>query len=244
MVRLLFGTPGNDRLSATDEGTLIFGMAGNDTLTGGRGVDVIFGGPGNDAVHGDGKRLVTDNPATRLGGNDVILGDVGADTLQGEGGDDVIYGDAGNDVIYGGFGRDVVAGGPGADRFVFGTVVLYAPSTPGTFASAVVDTGLGEAGRDVILDFTQGEDKIDLSTINFFQRRPPTDIPFAFIGADKFHAIHDRPEVRYEIQGDRTIIQLDGTALQYPFNQQPDGKADAEIVLIGAIKLTATDFVL
>ncbi|MCB4820291.1 calcium-binding protein [Roseicella aerolata] len=244
MVRWLFGTPQKDTLSATNESTFIFGFGGNDSLRGGRASDTIWGGTGNDTVRGDGGRTVTDDPLTRLGGNDVILGDAGADRLWGEGGDDVILGGDGNDTIYGGFGRDVMVGGAGADKFVFGTIITFYPNTPGTFLSAAADTGVGPAARDVILDFTKGEDKIDLSPINFFQRRPPGDAEFTFIGTNKFSATQDRPEVRYEIQGDRTLIQMDGSALRYPFNQLPDGRPDAEIMLASAVNLAASDFIL
>jgi Ca2+-binding RTX toxin-like protein len=236
MPQWIVGTRGDDSLSAPDQDTVIYGYAGNDTLLGGAGHDTLLGGRGDDLLRGDGGHLVTEDPATQHGGNDLLRGGPGNDTLWGEGGNDTLHGGAGDDVLIGGFGRDVMAGGEGADRFVFGTVVDYGSQTPGFYEAASVDTGLGPWARDVILDFTQGEDVIDLSTINFFMRRPPSDIAFDFIGTDPFSATPDRPEVRYEIHGNRTIIQMDGVMLRNPDHVQPDGHADAEIALVGAFQ--------
>ncbi len=77
-------------------------------------------------------------------GNDIIYGGSGNDTLSGGNGWDTIYGDAGSDVIHTGF-SDKLYGGLGRDIF-------YAAnnSTYGGYEST-------------IMDFTPGEDRIDLS---------------------------------------------------------------------------------
>lgn len=243
MVRWLFGTPGNDILATTDEDTLFLGLAGDDTLDGGLGRDTLLGGEGHDLLRGEGGRLITGDPATWQGGDDLIYGESGNDTLLGGGGNDVLIGGEGNDLIQGGFGRDILVGGPGADRFAFGVVVNYDVNTPGAYAAASVDTGLGPAA-DLILDFTQGEDVIDLSAINFFQRRPPSDIAFVFIGDAAFTGTPDRAELRYEIRGGETVIQMDGTMLRNPERIPADGQPDAEIVLAGVHAMTALDFIL
>lgn len=77
-------------------------------------------------------------------GKDVFNGNEGADALYGGKGDDKLDGGEGDDTLDGGEGRDVLTGGAGADTFVF------------------KKADLGRA-RDVITDFTSGEDKIDLS---------------------------------------------------------------------------------
>ncbi|WP_158292378.1 calcium-binding protein [Paracraurococcus ruber] len=243
MVRWIFGTPGGDTLSAPDEGGLVLGFGGNDRLHGGRGNDLLMGGDGDDLLRGEAGRFVTDDPATRQGGNDLLCGGIGNDTLQGEGGNDTLMGGAGADVLAGGFGRDMLAGGAGADRFVFGVVVNHDPQGPGFYQAAELDTGLGQAA-DLILDFTQGEDLIDLSAINFFQRRPPSDIAFDFLGTGAFTATPGHAELRYEIRGNTTVIQMDGTLLRNPDRIQPDGQPDGEIVLAGVHALTASDFIL
>jgi serralysin len=87
-------------------------------------------------------------------GNDVILGGTGADRLKGqdgadfiagENGRDTLFGDKGADILSGGKGRDTLEGGQGADIFVF-------------------EEG---AGVEIITDFRNGVDRIDLSDLGF-----------------------------------------------------------------------------
>ena len=79
-------------------------------------------------------------------GADEIYGGVGADILSGGAGDDVLNGGSGNDVLTGGAGFDSHTGRSGIDTFVFSL-----NSTPD-----IVDP------IEIILDFTTGEDKIDV----------------------------------------------------------------------------------
>ena len=62
-------------------------------------------------------------------------------------GNDTIYGGAGSDIIEGGNGRDWITGGAGSDMFNFHTAT---------------DSTFGSLGRDRIMDFQRGTDKIDL----------------------------------------------------------------------------------
>ena len=75
------------------------------------------------------------------GGDDRMYGENGNDNIFGGIGDDTVHGGIGNDTIYGGAGDDVLSGGAEDDTFVF---------APGS-------------GADTITDFTDGDDKIDLS---------------------------------------------------------------------------------
>lgn len=72
-----------------------------------------------------------------------IFGGDGADKIFGLGGNDVVDGGAGDDVIDGGKGRDKLAGGDGADVFLFRK----------------------SSGRDVVVDFGNGEDVLDLTRL-------------------------------------------------------------------------------
>jgi VCBS repeat-containing protein len=71
-------------------------------------------------------------------------------SLTGGHNDDTLTGGDGLDILVGGAGVDQLKGGLGSDTFVFGND----------------DTGSGFGNRDVILDFTIGQDKIDLRDVN------------------------------------------------------------------------------
>ncbi len=127
------GGSGRDYIEGEGGNDQIFGDAGNDKLCGGLGDDYILGGENNDLIYGG-------------DGNDIILGDDGADVLYDGLGDDIILGGEGDDVFYIGGGKDLITGGNGRDIFSFESLVSSS------------NTNL-----DYILDFTKGEDTIDLS---------------------------------------------------------------------------------
>lgn len=86
-------------------------------------------------------------------GDDIIQGFNAKDFLKGKNGNDILEGGSGNDTIIagkgddilgGGQGRDILKGGRGRDAFVYQQV---------------------KEGRDIITDFTVGEDVLDLSAI-------------------------------------------------------------------------------
>lgn len=77
-------------------------------------------------------------------GNDLTYGGDGNDSLLGGAGADTLFGDSGRDRITGGVQNDLLAGGQGADTFVFA----------------------GQSGRDRIIDFENGLDRIDLSAFH------------------------------------------------------------------------------
>ncbi len=188
---ILLGGTGNDILSGGAGADTLQGGTGNDTFNGGDGHDQFFIGESGDVVAdgGDGYDTAILNTAggvniavgawsgveriegfigndtidaTGAGagfvitggtGDDRIIGGNGNDTVYADGddddvfggaGDDALIGDAGNDTLQGGQGKDFLLGGAGADEFKF-------------------DDGWGE---DVIADFAQGSDVMNLSEVS------------------------------------------------------------------------------
>ncbi len=74
-------------------------------------------------------------------GNDTLIGDAAAQSLNGG---------EGNDILVGGLGADTLTGNAGADIFAYKTIA----------DSTVAQT-------DVIVDFVEGTDKIDLTALGF-----------------------------------------------------------------------------
>lgn len=158
----LHGGDGNDRLSGGDGDDLLFGDAGSDVLIGGADADFASYYHLGTSISLD---LATGR-ATKSGGgtdtlsgiegaygsqhNDTMAGDHGNNLLVGNGGNDMLYGRDGHDTIDGGDGNDTLWGGRGNDRFVFGP------------------DGIGATPQeaDVIVDFGDGADSIDLSAID------------------------------------------------------------------------------
>jgi Ca2+-binding RTX toxin-like protein len=137
-VDILKGRGGNDTLTDTSGNDSFWGGSGNDVMNAGAGANKMYGGTGDDTINaGSGSDLVK-------GGNgaDTITGGNGKDVLYGGDGNDVINGGGKSDMIHGGGGNDTMTGSSGADTFVF----------------------TQRAGDDVITDFTDNSDKIDLST--------------------------------------------------------------------------------
>ena len=133
------GTTRDDALQGGDASENLFGLAGDDTIFGGAGDDTIDAGAGNDIIVGN-----AGNDALYAGaGDDYLFGNAGNDTLEGGAGNDTIDAGAGNDTIEGGVGDDYLKGNTGEDTFVYAS---------------------GD-GNDVITDFTDGEDTIDLAAI-------------------------------------------------------------------------------
>ena len=95
------------------------------------------------------------------------------------------------------------------------------------------NSGVGLGKRDVIGDFQQGIDKIDLHFVD-----AKTSVgnlgnqDFSFIGGNAFSA---EGQVRVFTEGDNTIVQV---------NNDGDLLAEGEIQLTGNINLAAGDFIL
>jgi Ca2+-binding RTX toxin-like protein len=216
---LKVGTPGNDWLTGLLAADQMIAGLGNDTVLGGGGGDVLYGGPGSSFTGGQMALAVLQD------GADVLGGGGGDDLLDGGGGADILRGGTGADTLIGGLGADTLVGGVGQDRFVFGL-------TPNG-----ADIGLGKAQRDVITDFHQGEDLIVLTGYRGDLGTPADAL--TWLGEDAM-LLAPHGALRWSIRGEVTVIGID---FDLP-RLRADGIVDAEIVLHGAIHLTAADFVL
>jgi Ca2+-binding RTX toxin-like protein len=112
---------------------------------------------------------------------------------------------------------DFLTGGAGADIFVF----------------EKGDTGKTPDTADVIVDFTAGVDKIDLSAIDANAKTLGVDNAFVFIGANAFHKVAG--ELRYEVAGSDVNVSGDWNG---------DGHADFMIQVKGVTSLSGSDFIL
>ena len=168
----------------------IKGGSGADTLIGGKGNDTLMGGSGNDIFvysNGDGNDVIADFTSgqdkikitgakiskTSVSGSDVILtvgsgsirvknaknkqlsiynnsnsltntliGGTTSNSIVGSIGNDVLKGDSKANTLIGGKGNDTLTGGAGKDVFIYAN---------------------GD-GKDVIIDYTAGQDKIKFTS--------------------------------------------------------------------------------
>ena len=223
------GTSGTDelRFAATTVGTMTL-LAGDTGLE-----SVVIGtGTGSSAVFTAKTALNVDatlsaNGLTITGnaGNNTLTGSSFADTLTGGAGHDVLLGGLGNDVLIGGLGQDTLSGDIGNDTFKF---------------SMISDTGTPATKPDVITDFVQGEDVIDLSDLDAFAATKTVNDTFVWQGTAAFSSA-TQGEVRYK------KFDFSGTANDYTIIWIDDDKdigVERHIRLTGLYDLTASDFVL
>ncbi|WCR19714.1 hypothetical protein JHW40_08765 [Paracoccus alcaliphilus] len=215
---LLRGGAGHDTLRGDAGHDRLEGGAGNDLLQGGGGKDTLLGGNGNDSLYGGqgADRLLGGNGVDRLfgqAGNDILEGGASNDLLDGGVGNDTLRGGAGQDRIIGGAGSDVLYGGAGADVFVF--------RNPG-------DSPVG-AGRDRIMDFQRGFDRLDLRSIDADTSETGNQ-SLSFSGTSA--AAHS---VWYARTGDSVTVRGDVDG---------DGRADFAIELFGLGGISEADFML
>jgi 2',3'-cyclic-nucleotide 2'-phosphodiesterase (5'-nucleotidase family) len=243
---LLAGGNGADVLEGGSGDDSLFGHAGNDTLRGGDGNDLLNGGAGADVMEGglgDDTYIVTDAADTIIeaagGGRDVVrasvsvtlaenvedlvfftagntgIGNAARNLLRGSLGSDTLDGAGGHDVLVGGGGADVLIGGAGRDIFAY---FAFSDSAPGE--------------SDLIGDFEQGFDRIDLRRID--ASADPGDQAFAFVGGGAF-AGGGQGSVRFTFSGGETLVEVDAG---------DGGAAEMVIRLTGNVNLTAADFLL
>lgn len=144
------------------------GGAGGDTLSGNEAGNRLVGAAGDDRLFG-----LTGADTLRGGaGGDHAEGGAGRDRLAGGADEDTLFGGAAADTLRGGPGDDVLEGGAGRDRLIGGggaDLFVFAP----------------REGRNLIVDFGRGADRIDLTAfdIDFDDLRLRDTGPGAFIAA-------------------------------------------------------------
>ncbi len=170
---VLRGGGGNDTLSGRNGNDSLFGNAGDDVLEGGNGDDTLNGGGGIDAasyatatagvsvdlgVAGaqntggagvDTLIAIEDLIGSKFG--DTLFGNSAANAIQGGGGDDTLSGRNGDDILSGGGGADTLDGGRGNDTLAGGA------------AADIFYFGLKSFGNDIITDWQDGLDKVNVS---------------------------------------------------------------------------------
>ena len=208
----LRGSNFDDRLTGDIGANTIDGGGGDDTIEGGGGANSLLGGLGANTLSyvNSPDAVFIDFTALTVGGgdasgdtfqdfanitgssfNDTLTGDGNANALKGNGGDDLLKGAAGNDDLSGGAGGDRLAGGTGRDLITGGTGQDTMTGNGGsdTFIfNTVAEIGKTAATRDVITDFTEGGDKIDLSAIDADKSLAGNQV-FHFIGAGAFTSV-------------------------------------------------------
>ena len=178
----LRGGGGADTFNGRGGDDVLLGETGNDVLNGGAGVDLLVGGSGIDlATYATGSGMRVDlfagtaHAVTSTGGigalqdrlsgienvlgsnvTDVLLGSNGANNLRGGGGADTFNGRGGNDVLVGEAGANSLIGGAGSDLVVFNKI----SDSPTVGKFFVATSG------DTMIDFTPGQDRIDLRAID------------------------------------------------------------------------------
>ena len=165
-----------DYSAETTDLTVDYSDFNNGTISDGSTIEeveqvVFISGSGNDTID---ISATTVNSTVRSGdGNDSIIGGEGNDLLLGESGNDTIRGGNGNDTLDGGVDSDILIGvnpnssnpgfneidrfqgGAGSDKFILGDATWIAYDDRNSATEGTSDYGL-------ILDFTSGEDVIQL----------------------------------------------------------------------------------
>jgi len=167
----IYGEDGNDFLTGGSDfqTDILVGGSGNDTIDGGPAWDQVYGGPGDDTFYVSQQvdwvfenpnegydAVLADSPngfylyanleaLTLIGTTPFGVGNELNNAVTGNAIGNVLLGGAGNDTLDGGAGQDILWGEVGSDTFVI---------RKGT-------------GLDIIADFGDGIDKLDLSAFGF-----------------------------------------------------------------------------
>lgn len=209
---------------------ILIGDGGNNVIDGGKGgADTLIGGAGIDtlsyasAIGGVTVNMSTGKAAGAAAGDayssfENLTGSDFADTLVGDNKDNIIVGGAGDDFIGGGTGKDILIGGKGVDRLDGGK---------GADIFRFTDDDV-DGSRDILVDFTNNLDIIDLSGIDANLNTFEDD---AFIRIGKAQFSGNAGELR--LVSSTLYGDVDG-----------DGLADFSILLASTSHVFTTDIIL
>ncbi len=212
---LIDGGRGADEIIGAENNDICRGGADNDWIAGGAGLDALYGDDGNDKIYA----FVPNSEASRWGWIDDGTGD----QIEGGNGNDTLIGGKGIDTLTGGAGRDSMSGGGSADIFDF---------------NAASETGNNLTTCDIITDFQQGHDKIDLKDIDASTVLAGNNA-FVWRGTAAF-TTSGAGELRFQKHDDA------GTANDYTVifgDTDADTASEFQIKLQGLVTLTQADFI-
>jgi Ca2+-binding RTX toxin-like protein len=253
----IYGLAGNDTITGSAGADIIVGGDGNDTLNGGNGDDIfryddadegfdaVNGGAGADIIEATGSGVViglssiTGIETINGYGDTLILGSTASNTfnfsamtingatIDGGGGNDTITGTSAYDYIYGGAGADRLSGYLGSD-------ILRGDAGNDIFDFNTVADSDALNGEDIILDFVQGQDKIDVTTIDA-NLGLAGDQNFSFQGVSDFTGVAGQLRYQNDLGDGYTHIfaDVDGDAI-----------SDFHVWLEGTYTMAASDFIL
>lgn len=241
----LFGSGFNDVLNGGDGTNRIDGFKGSDTVRGDGGGDELIGGEGTDTLSYEGsdggvninlgtgkasgghakgdtfegfENIKGSSLGDKLTGGETgnsIAGGGGGDTLRGQQGADFLSGSSGDDRLIGSGGIDNLIGGAGTDTFVLAQ---------------------SEANRDFLLDFTPGNDVMEISATAF--------------GGGLAAGALDKSQFRENLTGlaedtdDRFIYRSDTKELFYDNNGSANGGHRLIAILSEPTPPDAGDFII
>jgi Ca2+-binding RTX toxin-like protein len=218
----------NNMIIGNSAANTLNGHTGSDTLIGGAGDDIYITNGGDtitEAVNA-GTDLVQSSASFVLSSNLENLTLTGTSATTGSGNylSNLILGNDAANIIYGAGGIDTLTGGNGADTFVFKSI---------TDSTTLVTTA------DVITDFVDGQDKINLADLDAFATTSSND-SFVWRGTSAFNSA-TQGEVRHQRFYDSvaddyyTMIWVD---------TDNDSGVEMAIRMTGQHYLNASDFIL
>lgn len=145
--------------------------------------------------------------------NDTLIGSAGNNILNGGSGNDSLSGGEGSDTLIGGAGKDTLVGGNGNDIFDF---------------NALSEMGITSTTWDIVSNFIQNQDKIDLSTLDANDATTANDAFNGIISTVNFTAAGQLKFVSGVLYG----------------NTDADADAEFAIAISGVATLSSIDFIL